>query len=744
MSIRIRRLHVRDVGPLRDFTLEPGDLTVVHGGNEAGKTSCIDALLRGLRERVRPGNRRMLDQSRDGPGFAGAVELRLDPPDGGPLVELLREHPSLARLFVVRDGDATLDSGRTWLDSIRGRLVGVDLARISDRVRMRAGLTPGGSPKAASVAERERSAGLLSRIEAFVADLPAIDGLLDERARVERERASLRDRIDRLREAERWERHRLVVETRSAARAAAERAAALGGFRTEDLAAWREAVAVLREAAALAKNAEFNASVLAEQATLESNAVRECTAAVERVEDLREEYRRRGLPELVAEARERARGAQWWSRLRAPAGAAGALLLATGVALGLRVTGSDGGLGVAGDTAPLQLAIAAGAAAACGLLAAVLALLAAVRVRAAEAADADTVEACGAVLLDVSDLESCAAHLDAIDDDIQAADAQLAAVSARRDAARARVDTARRQAAVRAVALDAAQRAVGDVRQRTGLPGLADLEARLRERTEAEATAAEARRTLASLLGDDATIDEAGRDAAPAPPDPGTPADHGALTDAERRLRELDDTSMRLRAALVERRDRALASMGLADISGVESERTRIGGEVDAIDRGLRAGRLCLEALSELALDFDRPLREALGDGPAAAGSHLARLTGGRWGKVHPDGDGLVVEREDGLQLPSESLSRGARDQLALAVRLALVRRLVGQPAFLVLDDAFLTSDAARRDALAAAVADLAGDGWQILFFTFDDAMRDRFAALGAQVVALTARSGSH
>ena len=26
MSIRIRRLHVRDVGPLRDFTLEPGDL----------------------------------------------------------------------------------------------------------------------------------------------------------------------------------------------------------------------------------------------------------------------------------------------------------------------------------------------------------------------------------------------------------------------------------------------------------------------------------------------------------------------------------------------------------------------------------------------------------------------------------------------------------------------------------------------------------------------------------------------
>ena len=133
-------------------------------------------------------------------------------------------------------------------------------------------------------------------------------------------------------------------------------------------------------------------------------------------------------------------------------------------------------------------------------------------------------------------------------------------------------------------------------------------------------------------------------------------------------------------------------------------------------------------------------VREALGEG---AGATLSRLTGGRWVRVLPGDDGrLLVEGDDGARLPAESLSRGARDQLALAVRLSLVGRLVGEPAFLVLDDAFLTSDAARRDALASTVAALSREGWQILFFTFDDAIRDAFAARGARVVdlALAAR----
>ena len=55
MSVRIQRLSIRNFGPLRNLVLLPGPVTVVYGQNEAGKTSCIDALVRALRERVRPG-----------------------------------------------------------------------------------------------------------------------------------------------------------------------------------------------------------------------------------------------------------------------------------------------------------------------------------------------------------------------------------------------------------------------------------------------------------------------------------------------------------------------------------------------------------------------------------------------------------------------------------------------------------------------------------------------------------------
>ena len=79
MSVRIERLSIRDFGPLRDLVLSPGDVTVVYGRNEAGKTSCIDALVRALRDRVRSGNRKLLDQLREGPGFEGEIELKLSP-----------------------------------------------------------------------------------------------------------------------------------------------------------------------------------------------------------------------------------------------------------------------------------------------------------------------------------------------------------------------------------------------------------------------------------------------------------------------------------------------------------------------------------------------------------------------------------------------------------------------------------------------------------------------------------------
>ena len=50
---------------------------------------------------------------------------------------------------------------------------------------------------------------------------------------------------------------------------------------------------------------------------------------------------------------------------------------------------------------------------------------------------------------------------------------------------------------------------------------------------------------------------------------------------------------------------------------------------------------------------------------------------------------------------------------------------------FLILDDAFQYSDWQRRENLMDQVVDLARSGWQILYLTMDDHIRDLFIKRG-------------
>lgn len=730
MSVRIERLSVRDFGPLRDLLLEPGDVTVVHGDNEAGKTSCIDALGRALRERVRPGNRKLLDHLRDGPGFEGEVDLVLSPEDGGPLVELLREHPSLARLFVVRDGDAALEAGRGWLNSIRGRLIGIDLGRVADRVRAAASLTPSGALRESRADERQRLAERLARVEAFLVDLPSLDRLVEEISHTERRRVAARSRVERLRAAERHERYRVAREALAAERAAQGALGDLERYGEEDLAAWREAIAAVRETAALAKAAEEDTHRLRGRLETDGEELRRKEAALEQVSAVAAECTRRDLPGLVATARLSRRGARLWTLWRTPLAVGGSLLVVLAVGLAVQATSA----GAAGLGLPLGLA--AGASAALGILACGLSIFATSRLRAAAELEERAFAGAGALLLSATTLEDCAEQVAGIGSRAERGESERWAAAERRRATEAALEAAELTERERARKLEDAQHLVADVRDRVRLASIDQLDAKLRARAQAESTVKQARQTLASLVGE--STDYGSAIERLAVPDPGVAPDPAELTLVERELEQADERLVRLRAEVAERRDRALAAIGLPDLGAADAEREHLAAAVEAIDREAAAAKLCLQALRELALDIDRPLREALGAGPGAAGGYLSRLTGGRYRAVVLDGSGrLAVERSDGMRFPDESLSRGARDQLALAVRLALVRRLVGEPAFLVLDDALLSSDPGRREALAASIADLAGEGWQILYFTFDPGLRDRFAALGARVVEL-------
>ena len=79
-----------------------------------------------------------------------------------------------------------------------------------------------------------------------------------------------------------------------------------------------------------------------------------------------------------------------------------------------------------------------------------------------------------------------------------------------------------------------------------------------------------------------------------------------------------------------------------------------------------------------------------------------------------------------------DSLSTGAREQVFLGARLGFARiALDNEPSFLVLDDAFQHSDWERREQLVQQAVGLVEAGWQVLYFTMDDHIRDLFNTVG-------------
>ena len=93
------------------------------------------------------------------------------------------------------------------------------------------------------------------------------------------------------------------------------------------------------------------------------------------------------------------------------------------------------------------------------------------------------------------------------------------------------------------------------------------------------------------------------------------------------------------------------------------------------------------------------------------------------------------------LTLPQ--LSRGTRDQVGLALRLALiqVRSETQGHVPLILDDVFVTSDDARASAVVTLLTELAQEGHQIVFFTCQKVVRDLFARFNADVRTFNPRA---
>jgi len=217
----------------------------------------------------------------------------------------------------------------------------------------------------------------------------------------------------------------------------------------------------------------------------------------------------------------------------------------------------------------------------------------------------------------------------------------------------------------------------------------------------------------------------------------------------EKRLADARDATDRLRESLLAVEDRRAAVAKRVEAAARDRSTEPLQAELADIEQQLaaqldrrrlleRAGLLLEETRAAVARDHQPPaLRDA---------SHwLARLTDGRYTRITTtiDEARLEVHESDGQVWQPERLSRGTREQVFLALRLALVRDLQrhGVQLPVVMDDALVNFDDERARAAARVLVEFVADQpreRQLLVLTCHAHVAGIFAAAGATVRSLS------
>ncbi len=110
----------------------------------------------------------------------------------------------------------------------------------------------------------------------------------------------------------------------------------------------------------------------------------------------------------------------------------------------------------------------------------------------------------------------------------------------------------------------------------------------------------------------------------------------------------------------------------------------------------------------------------------------LRALTG-RYVRIRQDeNSGLVLVTDKDEEYPLADISTGAQEQIFLALRMGFASvAMEGQTAFLILDDAFQHSDWDRRNNLITETLSLVNTGWQVFYFAVDDHIKNLFLEAG-------------
>ena len=148
-----------------------------------------------------------------------------------------------------------------------------------------------------------------------------------------------------------------------------------------------------------------------------------------------------------------------------------------------------------------------------------------------------------------------------------------------------------------------------------------------------------------------------------------------------------------------------------------------------------------VNSLEELRIEFEQSHQPPI---LARAKEYLSRLSGERYDNIWtPMGERtLCVDDADGNTLRIEHLSGGTREQLFLAIRLAMIEHFsnLGVELPIVLDDILVNFDEQRTRAAIEELMRQTDDNQQVLFFTCHQHLAEMFRQRGVSTVMLPDR----
>ncbi len=276
---------------------------------------------------------------------------------------------------------------------------------------------------------------------------------------------------------------------------------------------------------------------------------------------------------------------------------------------------------------------------------------------------------------------------------------------------------------------------MADLRSKTGLAELGDLETKINEKTALVKKRDELHGKIFGQLGerDDNKWQRMIEERKTSKPD--KEPDMSREKDVEQELKATRDHIESLTSKINIHRNILKGAYNIPDDRAAFIEYDRLKKQLDDYEIEKRAALTARKILKEMSSELDEYITDIVKGNESL--SEYFRIVTEQYDEVEIQNRSFIVRQKDGRKFRIDELSSGAQDQLLLCFRIAALRKIYPQGTFLILDDAFIFADWTRRPRLVELLKTFIDDGNQVIYLTSDDHTRDLLKAFGAEITIL-------